>query len=198
MYVKSITKDEVSEMPLIQFEGKIIIATTPDTITRALEEIKDFDIVGFDTESKPAFKKGQFNHVAMVQISTHDTAYLLRISKWGIISALEEFLTNTTQLKIGLALDDDIKALQKRQWFEPGSFIDLNKYVVKLGVKNAGVRNLSGIFMGRKVSKSQQTSNWESEHLSPQQQTYAATDAWICLKIWDVISAIESRQSGNE
>jgi ribonuclease D len=195
MYATTITKDEINKMPLIQFDGKIIIATTPKTIAKALDEIKEESEVGFDTESKPAFRKGQFNHVALIQIATEDTCYLLRTAKWGIIPELKDFLENKSQLKVGLALDDDIKALQKRTPFEAGSFLDLNKYATQMGIQNIGVKSLTGIFIGRKVSKNQQTSNWENEHLTEQQQIYAATDAWICLRIYKVIREIERRQS---
>ncbi len=185
MFEKSITKQEINELPLFTFEGKTIIAATEKQIDKAIFEIEDYDLVGFDTESKPAFKKGQFNHVALVQIAVPDRVYLLRITQCGITTTLARFLSNGKIRKIGIALDDDLIALKKRRRFVPGGFLDLNKIAPTLGIENIGARNLSALLLNNRISKNQQISNWENPTLTEPQIRYAATDAWICLEIYN-------------
>ena len=185
MLVKRITKEEINALPLFRFEGKTVVAADDKQIAKAIYEIEEFDTVGFDTETKPMFLKGQFHHVALVQVATSEKVYLLRIHQAGITDTLARFLTNEKILKIGIALDDDLAALNKRRKFTPRSFHDLNKIAPKLGIENIGARNLSGLILGARISKSQQISNWENPVLSEQQVRYAATDAWICLEMYN-------------
>jgi ribonuclease D len=185
MFEKSITKDRINELPLFKYEGKVIIAATDKQIDKAIFEIEKHTIVGFDTESKPAFKKGQFNHVALIQIAVPDKVYLLRIHQVGITNVLRNFLSNPKITKIGIALDDDIIALNKRRKFQPMGFKDLNLIAPSLGIENIGARNLSALILNSRISKNQQVSNWENHVLTTPQVKYAATDAWICLEIYN-------------
>jgi ribonuclease D len=185
MIVKRITKDEINALPLFRFEGKAVIAADEQQIAHAINEIEAHHTVGFDTETKPMFLKGQFHHVALVQVATPEKVYLLRIHQAGITNALARFLSNENILKIGIALEDDLIALNKRRKFTPRSFHDLNKIAPQLGIENVGARNLSGLLLGFRISKSQQISNWENPVLTEQQVRYAATDAWICLEIFN-------------
>lgn len=185
MFEKRITKQEINELPLFKYEGKTVIAATEQQIDKAIFEIEEYDIVGFDTETKPTFKKGQFNHVALVQIAIPDKVYLLRITQTGITTTLARFLSNKNITKIGIALDDDIIALKKRRRFVPGGFLDLNKIAPSLGIENIGARNLSALVLNNRISKNQQISNWENPILTEPQIKYAATDAWICLEIYN-------------
>lgn len=185
MFAKRITKTEINELPLFKFEGKTVIAATEQQIDRAIFEIEKHDLVGFDTESKPAFKKGQFNHVALVQIAVPDMVYLLRIHHAGISKTLKKFLENEDIVKVGIALDDDLIALNKRRRIHPKGFIDLNQLAPSLGIENIGARNLSALVLNSRISKNQQISNWENPSLTIPQIKYAATDAWICLEIYN-------------
>jgi len=185
MFEKKITKQEINELPLFKYEGKTIIAATESQIDKAIFEIEEHDIVGFDTETKPTFKKGQFNHVALIQIALQEKVYLLRINQVGITTTLARFLTNDNIKKIGIALDDDIIALKKRRKFVPGGFIDLNKIAPSLGIENIGARNLSALLLNNRISKNQQISNWENQMLTVSQIKYAATDAWVCLEMYN-------------
>jgi ribonuclease D len=184
MFDKSISKAEINELPLFRYEGKAVIASSEKQIDRAIAEIERNEIVGIDTESKPTFKKGQFHHVALIQVACPDKVYLLRIQKVGISNTLKSFLCNPRIIKIGIALDDDLIALQKRRSFQPAGFHDLNVIAPKLGIQNIGARSLSALILGIRISKSQQVSNWENPVLTMQQIKYAATDAWICLEIF--------------
>lgn len=185
MFAKRITKPEINELPLFRYEGKTVIAATEAQIDKAVFEIEKHKIVGFDTESKPAFKKGQFNHVALVQIAVPDMVYLLRIHHAGICTTLKKFLENEDMIKVGIALDDDLIALNKRRRFDPKGFIDLNQLAPTLGIENIGARNLSALVLNTRISKNQQVSNWENPTLTVPQIKYAATDAWICLEIYN-------------
>lgn len=185
MFEKSITKKEINELPLFKYEGKVIIAATEQQIDKAIFEIEEYDLVGFDTETKPTFKKGQFNHVALVQIAVPDKVYLLRITQTGITTTLARFLSNGKITKIGIALDDDVIALKKRRRFVPAGFLDLNIIAPTLGIENIGARNLTALLLNNRISKNQQISNWENPTLTEPQIKYAATDAWICLEIYN-------------
>lgn len=179
-----ITKEEVQQLDIIRFEGDIRVIDTTDDLEDALQELEQEDVIGFDTETKPSFKKGEYHDPAIIQLSTLETAYLLRIQKTGFTDELKSFLENKKTKKIGISIRDDLKDMRKVREFEPGGFVDLNTVADRLSIQQIGVRSLTGIFLNRRVSKGQQTSNWENEELTPNQQTYAATDAWICLKIY--------------
>lgn len=185
MFEKSITKDKINELPLFKFEGKTIIAATDKQIDKAIFEIEEHKVVGFDTESRPAFRKGQFNHVALIQIAIPERVYLLRIHQVGITNVLRNFLSNHEIIKVGIALDDDIIALNKRRRFHAMGFEDLNQIAPTLGIENIGARNLSALILNSRISKNQQVSNWENPVLTTPQVKYAATDAWICLEIYN-------------
>jgi len=185
MFDKRITKQEINDLPLFKYEGKTVIAATEKQIDKAVFEIEKHNLVGFDTETKPTFKKGQFNHVALVQIALPEKVYLLRINQIGITNTLAKFLTNRNITKVGIALDDDIIALNKKRKFSPVGFIDLNKIAPSLGIENIGARNLSALLLNNRISKNQQISNWENPTLTEPQVKYAATDAWICLEIYN-------------
>ncbi len=193
MFKTSITKEEINDLPLFKYGGKVEIAVGRDQIRKALNEICHHDLVGFDTESKPAYRKGQFNHVSLIQIATPDKVYLLKTLQAGVTDELKTFFSDPDIHKIGIAIDDDLFALKKRRPFKPAGFIDLNKVAVELGIQNIGARNLSALLLGVRISKSQQVSNWENETLTPKQIDYAATDAWICLEMykrlegWDMV-----------
>jgi ribonuclease D len=184
----SISKEEINELPLGQFEGKIHLIDRPDQVEEAVDFLEDQRLIGFDTETKPSFKKGQFNHVSLLQLSTSDQAFLFRLNKIGFPAPLGNLLEKENLVKIGAAVHDDLKALKKlTSNFHPLSFFDLNDELKKVGFHNVGVRNLSGMVLKIRISKTEQVSNWESEILTEKQQRYAATDAWACLEIFNLL-----------
>lgn len=185
MFPLSISKDEVMELPLKHYEGKVVIASTENQIEAAMSEINDFRVVGFDTEAKPTFVKGQIRNIGLIQVATSDKVYLLRTHKVGITDPLHEFLQSETILKVGIGLKDDFNLLDRLRSFEPNGFEDLNDTLVDLGAESIGARNLAAMILEIRISKSAQTSNWELDQLSSKQINYAATDAWICLEIYN-------------
>jgi ribonuclease D len=184
----SISKEEVNELPLGQFEGEIYLIDRADQVEEAVDFLESQTLIGFDTETKPSFRKGEFNHVSLLQLSTTEQAFLFRLNKIGFPDALRNLMEKENLVKIGAAVNDDLKGLGKlTDSFYPQSFFDLNDELKKVGFLNVGVRNLSGMVLKIRISKSEQVSNWESEILTEKQQRYAATDAWACLKIFNVL-----------
>ncbi|GJM59828.1 MULTISPECIES: 3'-5' exonuclease [Persicobacter] len=191
MYQKEISKEEVNELPLTKYEGEVVYITEKDELQEALKEIEQYNVVGFDTETKPNFRKGENNGIALIQIATEEKVYLIRVKQTGMTARLADFLSNPDICKVGIALTDDIRGLKEIGDILPNGYVDLAVEVKNLGLKVTGARNLSAIFLGIRISKNQQTSNWEKAEYSPQQIDYAATDAWICLEIFRKIQMLE-------
>lgn len=187
MFKESITNEELQEMPLKSFEGDIILVDSGSRLHFAVEELMNQPIIGFDTETKPSFKKGVNNKVALLQLSTADRAFLFRVNRIGLPEELREILSNPNILKPGVAIRDDIKGLQEIVNFEPAGFIELQDVAKDMGIQNFSLKKLSAIICGFRISKGQQLSNWEAPELSEAQQAYAATDAWAALKIFEKI-----------
>ena len=185
MFQSEITKEEVADLDLIQFEGPIKLIDTEESLLEEIPHIREQSILGFDTESRPSFKKGVVYPTALIQISALDQAWLLRVSRMGYPPELLEVLTREDILKVGLGLNDDLRRLKADFQFEPGGFLDLQQYVAAFRIEEKGLKKLSGIVLGRRISKAQQVSNWDADLLTNAQLRYAATDAWICLKIYN-------------
>lgn len=180
----SITNEEINELPLGAFEGKVIVVSEEKNLTRVFAEISKHKMVGFDTETKPVFVRGQQNKVSLMQIATEDTVFLIRLKQTGMHPAIIDFLENEKILKAGVALRDDIKALQRLKQYEPAGFIELAQLSKQAGLEVESVKKLTALLLGFRISKSAQTSNWEAETLNEKQISYAATDAWVCLEIY--------------
>jgi len=183
-----ISKEEVNALEVGAFNGKIHLIDHLDKVAGAVEELKSSKRLGFDTETRPAFRKGVSYDVALLQLSTADAAYLFRLNLIGLPAAVQAILEDPNVVKIGAAVRDDLKALKKlAPSFKPASFFDLNEELKRIGFLNVGVRNLSAMVLNIRISKSEQVSNWEVERLTEKQQLYAATDAWACLEIFETL-----------
>ncbi len=185
IYKELITKEELAEIPLKWFEGEIIVVDKPGQVKSAVRFLSEFPVLGFDTETKPSFKKGNLNKVALLQLSTSRHAFLFRTNKLGLPREIKKILSSPGIVKAGIAIRDDIKGLQQMAKFNPDGFIELQNYAKEFGIKNFSLKKLSAIVLGFSVSKSQQLSNWELPELSDSQKVYAATDAWVALKIYE-------------
>tara|TARA_Y100000589_G_scaffold46490_3_gene39027 strand:+ start:33388 stop:33981 length:594 start_codon:yes stop_codon:yes gene_type:complete len=181
---KFVSKDEIKNYSIEKFTGKIHVIEKENDVLAAYSFLKKQKILGFDTESKPTFKKGVSSHVSLIQFSTNDQAFLFRINKIGFNEKLIDIISDKKIKKIGIAIFDDIKALQKIKCFESNSIIDLNQLALNLGFESIGAVKLSILILGFAISKSVRLSNWERENLSISQLEYAATDAWICNMIY--------------
>jgi len=188
MYRESIDKEELAELPLIQFDGKISLVETKEEYLASLEYLSKQSVLGFDTETKPAFKKGVVNEVALLQLATEERAFLFRLNKMGLPNGLKGILENPEILKIGVAIRDDIKGLQKLNNFKPDGFIELQEHVKEFGIQDFSLKKLSAIVLGYRISKAQRVTNWEAPDLTEAQLIYAATDAWISHRIFESLN----------
>ncbi len=184
IFPSDITKEQVNKLPLREYRGPIQIIDSQRALTGALKKLRQYPYVGFDTETKPAFKKGVYHYVSLLQLAVDDMVFLVRLNKLGFPNLLKELFRNQDYPKIGISIRDDLVDLNKLSKFSPGGIIELNEVAKELGVVREGARNLTATFLDFRISKSQQTSNWEKEKLSLKQQRYAATDAWVCFRIY--------------
>lgn len=192
-YQPTIEKKLISEMEKDSFPGRIIIIYTVEDARKAVSYLNTCSVVGVDTETRPSFRKGKVNSVALLQISTPDTCFLFRLNRIGIPDFLEEFLQNDV-LKIGLSLRDDFNMLRRANNKDPrvGNWIELQDYVPRFGIAEKSLQKIYAILFGKKISKSQRLSNWESDTLTEAQQIYAATDAWATLRIYQKLNGERS------
>lgn len=187
----TITNEEINELPLSAFEGKVEVISEEDQLEQAFHEITKTNVVGFDTETRPVFVRGHQHNVALMQIALANKVFLVRLKTTGITPHIVDFLQNESILKVGVALRDDIKALQRLKRFEPAGVFELTDLTRQLGFQVEGVKKLTGLLLGFRISKSAQTSNWEAEQLNEKQISYAATDAWVCLKIYEQLKRLD-------
>ena len=192
---ESINDDELRKLPLLQFEGRITLIDTYDKYRRAMEDIGKPDLLGFDTETRPSFKKGRRYQVALLQLADARRAWLFRLNMIGLPTELAALLADKSVIKTGVAIRDDLKALKALTHFEPHGFIDLQNLVADHGIKELGLKKLTAITLGHTISKSQQVSNWEAPALTDPQQLYAATDAWVCRQIYLALNGRESHHN---
>ena len=189
MFQNEISKEEVATLELIQYEGPIHVVDSMEALEREIEQIALEPVLGFDTETRPSFKKGKVYPTSLIQISSLEQAWILRVNRIGYPGPLLDFLSGETPLKIGLGLQDDLRRLRADFQFEPVGFLDLQNYVQAFRIDEKGLKKISGIVLNRRISKSQQVSNWDADVLSEAQLRYAATDAWICLMIYNSLRA---------
>lgn len=188
-YQINIPKEVLAELPVASFEGKIQMVDHPSGIQSAVADLFSAPIVGFDTETRPNFRRGQNNNVSLVQLSTPDVCYLFRINKIGLVDELKDFLESPDILKVGLSIHDDFHNLSRLRSIKPQGFVELQTYVRDFMIADISLQKIFAILFGRRISKGQRLSNWEAESLSKFQQSYAALDAMACIHIYQHLSS---------
>jgi ribonuclease D len=184
-FVSHIEKEDLCSLSNIVFPGKIVVVNSISEAENAVECLSKCDLLGFDTETKPAFRKGQKHVIALLQLSSDTVTYLFRLHAiGGIPNPLAKLLENKAIKKIGVAVHDDIKGLQRLRRIKPDGFIDLQSIVANYGIEDKSVQKIAAIVLNARVSKAQRLTNWENEQLTSLQQLYAATDAWVCREIY--------------
>lgn len=191
VFKPKILKSEIDELPQKKFPGIIYYINSPETLKKVLPELNESTALGFDTETRPTFKKGLLNKTALLQLSNSEKAFLFRINKIGLPDELCRILSDPGILKAGIALHDDLKSLKRIKPFMPAGFVDLQQIVADFGIEDKGLKKLTANILGFKISKRQQTSNWEREILDMAQIEYAATDAWVCHEIFNTLHSIK-------
>lgn len=183
-FKNTISRQEIEALPQGFFQGNIHLIDRYSAVKKAVELLSRQKILGFDTESRPSFRKGQYFSVSLLQLATEHDAFLFRLNRLGLPPSLKRILACRSILKVGVAIHDDLGKLNGLHAFEPGAFLDLQQIVGQYGIEDRGLRKLAAIILGIRVSKAQQLTNWEGEKLTPAQELYAATDAWVCLAMY--------------
>jgi ribonuclease D len=186
-YPKFISKEDINALPMLDYQGEIILIETAQGAKRAVAELVHEPVLGFDTETRPSFVKGQSYKIALLQLATLERAYLFRLNRFPITEELVHLLSNPDVIKAGVGILDDLRGLQKIADFKPQGFVDLSKVVEKNGFTSLGLRALTAIFLGQRLSKAAKVTNWERRDLTEAQLKYAAADALVGLQIYHKI-----------
>ena len=188
-------KKSIPDLPRVTFQGKIVVVFNEEEANKAVEYLLSADILGIDSETRPVFKKGQHHKVALLQVSTRDICFLFRLNLIGMPPCIIRLLEDTTVLKVGLSLHDDFMMLHQRADFKKGRFIDLQDIVSQFGIEDLSLQKLYANLFHERITKRQQLSNWEAPVLTEQQKTYAATDAWTCIQIYERLQELRKTQN---
>lgn len=184
-------KKLISALPRALFEGRIFVIQTEAEASRAVDYLLASAVLGVDTETRPSFRKGCTNKVALLQVSTDDTCFLFRLNHIGVTESVKRLLQDDNVLKVGLSLRDDFASLHKRGEFEPRAFLDLQDYVRAFGIEDMSLQKLYANIFGQKISKGQRLTNWEADVLTEGQKLYAATDAWACIRLYRELETLK-------
>ena len=182
-----VDKATINALPLVEYPHKINVILNEYEAERAVEYLLTCDILGVDTETKPAFRRGQNHKVALLQVATRDQCFLFRLNHLGMPQSLIKLLSNRMVPMVGLSWHDDIISLHRRAEFTPGWFIDIQDIIGNLGIEDKSLQKLYANLFGEKISKRQRLTNWEADVLTDKQKEYAAIDAWACINLYDEI-----------
>ena len=189
--VRAISREEMASLPIRRFEGDVCLITTPHDLERVVADIRHESVVGFDTETRPSFTRGEVHLPCLVQVATARTVYLFPLRRPELFEVLAELLAQSCIVKTGVALANDLRPLKLLFPFSEKNIVDLGIVARHCGLRQTGVRNLAGIFLGIRIPKGAQTSNWAASQLSAAQITYAATDAWVCRELFLRFKSLE-------
>ena len=189
--VRDMPKEAINALPVKAYQGPVHLVDGPRLLGEAVKRLRRDRVLGFDTETRPAFQRGQFYLPAILQMASRDSAWLFHLRRLEYPNALWDVLADETILKVGVSIAYDVKQLQLLSPFEPAGFVDLTDLSAPLGFKSAGLRNLSANLLGFRISKGPKTSNWEREPLTEAQVTYAATDAWVGWELYLKLRELE-------
>lgn len=184
----SISKEALSGLPQAQYRDGAVVVDSAEQVEEAIRELREAEILGFDTETRPSFRRGVSHDVSLLQLATPSRCFLFRLHKIGLPASLVSLLEDESLLKVGVSLRDDFHQLNKRGLKRPSGFIDLQKMVKDFGIADNSLARIYGILFGERISKGQRLTNWEAEHLSESQINYAAFDAIACIRIYTLLN----------
>ena len=182
---KKLSKNEINSLPQIQFNNDVEVLSSNDNVQTAVNYLMNYDLIGFDTETKPTFVKGPLNPPSIMQLACIDKVYIFQLDNESLYKKLFPILSNENITKCGVSVDRDLIELMYLSPFDPLSFVDLGNIARDNDVPHHGLRGLVAMFLKHRISKGAQISDWSKTVLSPSQITYAATDAWISLKLFE-------------
>ena len=184
-FIDKISNEQTALLPAVEFRGEIRIVEHERDIAAACKTLAEQPVIGFDTETRPSFRPGVTFRVSLLQLSTPTVCYLVRLNKIPLAKPILQLLEDRRVLKIGADVAGDLRSLRQIRHFRDGGFVDLQGIAPEWGIGEKSLRKLSAIVLGRRVSKAQRLSNWEAATLTDKQQLYAATDAWVCTRIYE-------------
>jgi ribonuclease D len=187
-------KNKIKDLPQVLFKGRIVVIDTAADARKAVDYLIRQPILGLDTETRPSFRKGVNYKVGLLQISTHDICFLFRLNRMGMPDCVTELLADGKNLKVGLSLKDDLRALHERAGFDNGRYVELQDYARHFGIMDMSLQKLYANVYGQRISKTQRLTNWEAAELSESQQRYAATDAWACVMLYEKLKKLDESQ----
>jgi len=182
---KKLSKNEINSLPQIKFNGDVEVLSSSDNVQAAVNYLMNYDLIGFDTETKPTFVKGPLNPPSILQLACIDKVYIFQLDNESLYKKLFPILSNENITKCGVSVDRDLIELMYLSPFDPLSFVDLGNIARDNDVPHHGLRGLVAMFLKHRISKGAQISDWSKTVLSQSQITYAATDAWISLKLFE-------------
>ena len=183
-FESTISKEAIASLPIRRYEGEVGLVAAPQDLERAMADIRQEQVVGLDTETRPAFKKGESYPPSLVQVATARVVWIFQIRQVDCSAALTELLEAPGIVKAGVGLADDLRQLKKLFPFTEASVVDLGTLGKRLGLGQTGLRNLAGIFLGFRIPKGKRTSNWAAQRLTREQIGYAAMDAWAARELY--------------
>jgi ribonuclease D len=181
---RAISRDEVVALPVRRYEGETVVVGTSAELERAREDFAQEALVGLDTETRPAFRKGESYPPSLVQVATAKAVYLFQIQQLDCSAVLKDLLNSESVVKAGVSLAYDLRQLKQVFAFEEKAVVDVGWVAKRQQLEQTGVRNLAALFLGMRIPKGAKTTNWSARQLSPQQVAYAATDAWVCRELY--------------
>ena len=182
-----LSKSEINDLPIRKWEGKINLIDSDERVVDAILQLQNEHVIGFDVETRPAFKKGVSYRPALIQMAGTGYVNLFQLMRLSDYDALINLMSDQRILKVGVGLANDVQHLQSVFPFQPQQMLDLSEVTRRVGIESYGLRSLSAHFLGFRISKRAQCSNWESKELKPFQISYAATDAWVSREIYLVM-----------
>ncbi|HTQ77965.1 MAG TPA: 3'-5' exonuclease [Burkholderiales bacterium] len=183
-FLRTVTREEVNALPVRRYEGPVTVVATPRELDRAWEDLAGEAAVGWDTETRPSFRKGESHPPSLVQTATAHAVWLFQLKAMDFSGVVGGLFAEPTIVKAGISVADDLKQLKRVLAFEERSIVDLGQVARRHGLEQTGLRNLAAIFLGFRVPKGTKTTNWAAPQLSRQQVAYAATDAWVCRELY--------------
>jgi len=181
---RRMSKDEINGCPIKRWNGRTSVIRNKDDLVTAMDRLAGHNLLGFDTETRPAYTKGESYLPSILQLASNDEVFIFQLKHLGLAKPLREILSDSAIIKAGVSLDFDIRELKKLSPFKAAGFRDLGDLARKAGIMNHGLRGLAAVFLGVRISKGAQTSNWAKDVLTPQQIQYAATDAWVGRRLY--------------
>jgi len=178
---------DINNLPPLHFTGEILFVDSPEALDAAAAELRRAPVLGFDTETRPSFRKGEKHPPSLIQLAQENRVHLIQLKRTGITLALAALLSDAGVVKAGVGVRDDIKALVEMRPFEPAGFADLAEFARARAIPERGLRSLTARFLGRRLSKGAQTSNWAARELTERQKRYAAADAWVCWRLYELL-----------